>query len=98
MVTKDVKIPRKGQIPIPIEIREALGIEEGDVVTIHQDEDRFSVQKREDWATMSAGRYRPYATKPDPLEPAQIRELAVRYWTEDMAEEIELEVVDGRDQ
>ncbi len=59
---------------IPIEIRQALGIEPGDRVDVEQSEDTVIVRKHQSWAERTAGILSAYRLDP-PLTPQQEREL-----------------------
>ena len=47
MITKTVKVTAKGQIAIPIEIRESAGIETGDELVILQEGSKILLEKPE---------------------------------------------------
>lgn len=97
MLIKNVKVTRKGQITIPIEFREEMGIDEGDLVSVRRTEHGVEITRPDEWARRSAGIYRSYAEQFGPLTPDQIRELAIQYWTQDAMDGIETGTPDGKD-
>ena len=44
-IVKTVKVSDKGQIAIPLDIRQVAGIEKGDVLILSQDEGNILIQK-----------------------------------------------------
>jgi len=40
-----VKVTRKGQVTIPMPIREALGIKEGDILTVREEDGKIILEK-----------------------------------------------------
>ena len=44
---KTVKVSDKGQISIPLDIRESIGIKQGDTLVLIQEEERILLQKSE---------------------------------------------------
>ena len=42
---KTVKVSEKGQIAIPLDIRESIGIKQGDTLMLIQEEDKLLLQK-----------------------------------------------------
>jgi AbrB family looped-hinge helix DNA binding protein len=67
MVTKGVKVTRKGQITLPVELRKEFGIKEGDVVYLRRGEHGIEILTPDDWVARTAGMFRDYAGE-GPLE------------------------------
>lgn len=83
MVAKAVKVTRKGQITLPIELRKEFDINEGDIVYVRRGERGIEITTPDDYARRTAGIFREYAERLPPLEPQEIREFAAQFWTED---------------
>lgn len=83
MAMRAVKVTRKGQITLPVELRKKYDIEEGDIVYIREGEHGIEITTPGTFASRTAGIFRDYASKLAPLEPDEIREHAARAWTED---------------
>jgi len=60
MVAKAVKVTRKGQITLPVELRKEFGIEEGDVVYVRKGPHGIEIVTPEDWVSRTAGMFRDY--------------------------------------
>jgi AbrB family looped-hinge helix DNA binding protein len=90
MVTKGVKVTRKGQITLPVELRKEFGIEEGDLVYVRKGERGIEIATADDYVRRTAGIFREYAEKLLPLEPHEIRERAAQAWTEDAMSGLDL--------
>ena len=76
----------KGQITIPITVREALGIEPGDVVMITLDGcGRAILQPQKGWAERTAGIFKAYAPDP-PLSREELEEAIDNAWVDAAAE------------
>jgi AbrB family looped-hinge helix DNA binding protein len=78
-------ITRKGQVTIPIEIRRALDIKEGDLMTVHLNGDGVVMQRAEDVAERTAGIFAKYVTGPA-LSPKEEREAFERAVAEEVVE------------
>ncbi len=56
MIVKTVKVSEKGQIAIPLDIREAIGLNKGDELLLLQDGNKIFVEKATEAAeTLKAG-------------------------------------------
>lgn len=77
-------VTRKGQVTIPIEIRDALGITEGDIVefTIGEDESVTLTPRRAGVFAQTAGIFKSYAAR-QPVRSAE----ELRRWAEEMVAE-----------
>lgn len=64
---------RKGQVTIPIDIRNALDLHEGDYFIVRQDDHRVVLERAADVIDRTAGIFAKYALA-TPLTPAQERE------------------------
>lgn len=73
MTTKMTKMTRKGQVTIPVDIRETLDLHEGDYFIVRRDEHRVVLERASDALRRTAGVFADYAL-PTPLTPAQERE------------------------
>jgi AbrB family looped-hinge helix DNA binding protein len=89
MVAKAVKVTRKGQITLPVELRKEFDIKEGDIVYVRKGEHGIEITTPEEIVARTAGLFKKYADKLGPLEPDEIREHAARYWAEDAMAGIE---------
>jgi antitoxin PrlF len=49
------KVTRKGQITVPVEVRRALGLREGDNVAVLLDGDQVKLERRESIVARTAG-------------------------------------------
>ena len=78
------KITRKGQVTIPADIRRKLGIQEGDIFTVHEQNGQVVLESQSRELRLTSEAVARHAQRLPPLEPYQIRELAARY----MAEEV----------
>jgi AbrB family looped-hinge helix DNA binding protein len=76
MVMRASKVTRKGQVTIPVDIREKLHINEGDTVYFEERDGRLEVLRSQDIVDRTAGALADYAKNMPPITPAQIRELA----------------------
>ncbi len=80
------KVTRKGQVTIPQDIRETLGIREGDSVQIVLENDRVMLRRVAPWAEL-AGSLRHLAhLVPD--NEAELKELIEVAWTTDAADRL----------
>ena len=59
MQVKTVKVSEKGQIAIPLDIREAIGIKKGDELIIMQDGNKIFVEKATEVAETIKTRFEP---------------------------------------
>jgi AbrB family looped-hinge helix DNA binding protein len=57
---------RKGQVTIPVEIRRALGLKEGDQVAVNQNGDGIVMRRAESVVERTAGILAHYGRKPAP--------------------------------
>jgi AbrB family looped-hinge helix DNA binding protein len=78
------KMTRKGQVTIPAEIREALGLHVGDHFIVHAVDGKVVLESQRDMVRRTAGVFAEYAKNLPVLEPDQIRELAARYIAEEV--------------
>lgn len=70
MTTQTTKLTRKGQITIPIDIRIALDLHEGDRFIVRQDDHRVVLERASDALRSTAGIFAKYALAV-PLTPAE---------------------------
>lgn len=89
MVTRTVKVTRKGQITLPSELRKEFGIEEGDVLYVVKGERGIEIRTPGSFVARTAGIFRGYAAHVPPLEPGDIRELAAQAWLDDVGDELD---------
>jgi len=73
MATLTTKMTRKGQVTIPIDIRNALDLHEGDHFIVHQDDHRVVLERASDALRSTAGIFAKYAMA-TPVSPAEERE------------------------
>ena len=59
MQVKTVKVSEKGQIAIPLDIREAIGIKKGDELIVVQDGNKIFVEKATEAAETLKARFEP---------------------------------------
>ena len=59
MQVKTVKVSEKGQIAIPLDIREAIGIKKGDELIVMQDGNKIFVEKATESAETLKARFEP---------------------------------------
>lgn len=76
-------VTRKGQITLPAEVRRALGLRQGDKVTVELMEGQATVRKAEGVIARTAGAVRPH---PSPLSARKLREAAETAWSEEAME------------
>lgn len=88
------KMTRKGQVTIPVEIREQLGLHEGDHFIVHAVDGKVVFESQRDIARRTAGALAEYGKKMPPLAPHQIRALAAHY----IAEEVMQSMLDESNQ
>lgn len=82
MTTHTTKMTRKGQITIPVAIREALSIHEGDLLVVEREDTIVTIRRTEDVVDWTAGALSEYARGiPDPA-----RERA--QFEQDLADEV----------
>jgi AbrB family looped-hinge helix DNA binding protein len=80
-------VTRKGQITVPIEVRRALGIEEGDSVAVRLDDNgRATLERRPSFVTRTAGLFK--SGRP-PLSPEEEQEEFERGVAEDVLRDLE---------
>lgn len=89
MVSRTVKVTRKGQITLPVELRKEFGIEEGDILYVVKGDRGIEIRTPGSFVARTAGIFRDYGSITPPLEPEEIRELAARAWLEDLESELE---------
>jgi AbrB family looped-hinge helix DNA binding protein len=86
LVMPTSKVTRKGQVTIPQDIRETLGIREGDTVQIVLENDRVTLRRVVPWAEL-AGSLRHLAhLVPD--DEAELKELIEAAWTSEAVERL----------
>jgi AbrB family looped-hinge helix DNA binding protein len=90
MATRTVKVTRKGQITLPVELRKEFGIEEGDVLYVVKGERGIEIRTPGSFIVRTAGIFREYAANTPPFEPGEIRELAARAWVDDLENELDM--------
>jgi AbrB family looped-hinge helix DNA binding protein len=67
MAARTTKMTRKGQITIPIAIRDALNMRQGDTLMVEQDNNKVVVQRARDTVERTAGIFASYSRgKPNP--------------------------------
>ncbi len=77
------RVTRKGQITVPVEVRRALGLQEGDNVAVVLEEDgRATLERRPGFAARAAGIFK--SGRP-PLSPEQEQAAFERGVAEDVA-------------
>lgn len=69
------KVTRKGQVTIPIEVRERLNIREGDTVYFTERDDHVVILRPEDLSERTKGALAKYAENRPAMEPHEMREL-----------------------
>jgi len=67
MVAKAVKVTRKGQITLPVELRREFDINEGDIVYVRKGEHGIEITTPEDFVSRTAGMFKDYV-KDGPIE------------------------------
>jgi len=78
-----VVITRKGQITIPAEARKALGLKQGDKVSVVIEGDALKVKRELDWVTRTRGIVK---HKGPPLTPEEEDEVIARAVVQDYEE------------
>lgn len=84
MLSHTTKVTRKGQVTIPVEIRDALDIHEGDYLIVEQVDGRIVLERAIDIARETAGVFRQYR-KATPVDPAEERAAFERGVAEEVA-------------
>lgn len=72
MVIRGTTLTRKGQMTVPIEIRQALNLAEGDKLAVEQQGEAFLVRRATSVAEYTAGIFAEYRKDP-PLTPEEER-------------------------
>jgi AbrB family looped-hinge helix DNA binding protein len=80
------KVTRKGQVTIPQDIRETLGIHEGDTVQIVLENDRFIVRRIAPWTELAGSLGHLAHLVPD--DETELKELIEEAWTSEAAERL----------
>jgi antitoxin PrlF len=80
------RVTRKGQITVPIEIRRALGLREGDKVAVLLEDGRATLERRPSIVASTAGIFR---TGRPPLSPEDEQEGFERGVAEDVRRGLE---------
>jgi AbrB family looped-hinge helix DNA binding protein len=80
------KVTRKGQVTIPQDIRETLGIREGDTVQIVLENDRVMLRRIVPWAELAGSLGHLARLVPD--DEAQLKELIEAAWTSEAVERL----------
>lgn len=75
MVAKAVKVTRKRQITLPVELRKEFDVNEGGINYVRRGERGTEITTLEDIVARTASIFREYADKLGPLEPDEIRSL-----------------------
>lgn len=89
MVSRTVKVTRKGQITLPVELRKEFGIEEGDVLYVVRGERGIEIRTPGSFVARTAGIFRDYAANTPALEPDEIRDLAAQAWVDEVVDELD---------
>lgn len=84
MAAASSRVTRKGQVTIPIAIREQLGIKEGDTLVFERRADHVAILQPGAIGKRTAGALAKYASNLPPLEPHHISELAELYAAEEV--------------
>lgn len=82
------KVTRKGQVTIPIEIREKFDFKEGDVVLFEERGKHIALLHPEDVGDWTSGALRQY-TNGVHMTPAEIREVAAQSIAEQVLSEMD---------
>jgi antitoxin PrlF len=80
------KVTRKGQITVPVEVRRALGLREGDNVAVFLEDGEARLVRRESVVARTAGIF---SAARMPLSPEQEQEEFERGVADDVRREIE---------
>lgn len=88
MATLTTKVTRKGQITIPVAIRDALDMHEGDIIVVKQVDNEVVLQRADDVVDWTAGYLRDYAQSRH-LSPEEIRKIAAQAIADQVSTEIE---------
>lgn len=88
MALRKSKVTRKGQVTIPIEIREKLDIKIGDTVLFEERDGQVAIVRPEKVVDWTSGALKQYAQNRH-LTPQEIREIAAQSIAEQTASEIE---------
>ncbi|MBX0286586.1 AbrB/MazE/SpoVT family DNA-binding domain-containing protein [Haloarcula salinisoli] len=75
------RVTTKGQVTIPKEVREALGIEPGDEVTFEEGEDGYTIRKEAPTTASGADPFEKYrgSAETDATMPERMRRLRDEY-------------------
>lgn len=90
MVSRTVKVTRKGQITLPAELRKEFGIEEGDTLYFVKGERGIEIRTPGSFVARTAGMFRDYAAHLQPMEPDEISDLAAQAWVEEVVDELDV--------
>lgn len=91
------KMTRKGQVTIPVAIREKLNLKEGDFLVVNEVDGKVVLESQRDIVRRTAGVFAEYALNLPPLEPDQIRELAARHIAEEVLQSMRDEAAQSID-
>jgi AbrB family looped-hinge helix DNA binding protein len=80
------RVTRKGQITVPIEVRRALGLQEGDNVAVLLEGGRATLERRPSFVARTAGMFK---ANRQPRNPEQEQEEFERGVAEETLREIE---------
>src|SRR5689334_12105269 len=80
------RVTRKGQITVPVEVRRALGLQEGDSVAVLLEDGRATLERRPSFVARTAGMFKP--NRP-PHDPAQEQEEFEQGVADDVRSELE---------
>jgi AbrB family looped-hinge helix DNA binding protein len=80
------RVTRKGQITVPVEVRRALGLQEGDNVAVILDNGRATLERRPSFAARTAGIFK---SGRSPSSPQQEQEEFERGVAEDIRQGLE---------
>lgn len=84
MVGGSSRVTSKGQVTIPVAIREKLGIKRGDTLVFESRGDHVAILQPGTIGKRTAGALAKYAGNLPPLEPHQISEVAELYIAEEV--------------
>jgi AbrB family looped-hinge helix DNA binding protein len=89
LVMPTSKVTRKGQVTIPQEIRETLGIHEGDTVQVVLENDRVVLRRIVPWAELAGSLGHLAHLGPD--DEGELQELVEAAWTSEAVERLRAE-------
>ena len=84
------KITRKGQVTIPVEIRNKLNLQEGDILMVAQRDGKVILTNPQDIVKRTAGAFAKYAKTPPPT-PEEMRQAFEEGVAAEVAASMEVE-------